>query len=163
MKITLRMLRSRNACDHHVNLFIETFGTEAEVTRENLEKAFDTELEMSWFVKLVRGAGRREAFREELDGHFAAFDRAVEAAHNAYWLTPGTKEADAKRWKTVSSEAVAGFSAEEIEANWAMADAEFRAVLAEPLAIRGEAVKQAERVRREARIKLILMYAGAKS
>jgi hypothetical protein len=48
--ITLGWLQSVKACDEQVDLFTATFGYSTEVTSENLEKAREVGLNLSWLA-----------------------------------------------------------------------------------------------------------------
>jgi hypothetical protein len=49
--ITLDWLQSVKACEEQVVLFESTFGDSAEVTVENLEKAREVKLNLSWLAR----------------------------------------------------------------------------------------------------------------
>ena len=48
MKITLRNLKAKGACEEQVALFKETFGQSVEVTEETCDKAVKAGLDFNW-------------------------------------------------------------------------------------------------------------------
>ena len=51
--ITVEYLREQHACREQVELFKQTFGTEVEITRDNLIKASLARLRIPWLANLL--------------------------------------------------------------------------------------------------------------
>lgn len=88
-KITTRILRRANACDSQVELFRDTFGSEAVLTLPNMRKAIAAGLLVSWLSRFLKGdkyySYQNEACNLPEQEEFNRISEAREKAEHTVW------------------------------------------------------------------------------
>ena len=82
MKITVEMLRSRNACMEQVALFDRTYLDGFDVTAENLSEARKAGLDVEWATRLLP-PDARTAYSAAIEPIYAAYSAAVKPIRDA--------------------------------------------------------------------------------
>ena len=82
--ITVDYLREQDACPEQVELFAETFGQSAELTRENLIKAAQAGLDTGWLAKCLLDEDAELRFYRSLYPALCHYNAIVGAAHQRH-------------------------------------------------------------------------------
>jgi len=77
--ITLDMLRQHDACSDQRELFVDTFGQSAKLTRRNWARAIKVGLSVSWMERLLSAPAWAE-YEKARDAAWSEYEKVSDAA-----------------------------------------------------------------------------------
>ena len=84
MKITKQMLLDKKACSNQVKLFVSLFGEEAKVTKANVLKAYEAEIDFNLAANNLLSPSQLKAYKAIQQPAWEAYKAIEQPALKAY-------------------------------------------------------------------------------